>query len=253
MITLQEITTGNPFEDHPQLRAIWPAEFTAIAEEAALEAVEHVGTADIGGLFLIMRGADVIGITGYFYFDDIDEPYLRWHGIVPTERGHGYSRAAMALVVKRVRAKLPSARGLTELVPQNEQGAAIERHFISLGFRRIGAQERYDWSPYAWQPVRLNLDEAVPHGRDDLPGLDANAASWVAGAGAALASLAYNVVALAHRHDLGVALLVSLILVSLVLAVALGGLTRVLCLALLARVKHGPQALDFSRITIFQH
>jgi RimJ/RimL family protein N-acetyltransferase len=157
MITLQDITDGNPFTEHPQLRAIWPAEFTEIAEEAAQEAIAHMPFADVGGLYLVMKGDRVIGITGFFYCESETEPFLRWHGIIPGERGKGYSREAMLLLLARVRAKLPGARGLTELVPQNSDGPGIAAHFARLGFVNHGAQERYDWSPYAWQPVRLEL------------------------------------------------------------------------------------------------
>lgn len=157
MISLQEVFSGNPFADHPQLRTIWPAEFAVIAEEAAVESLEEAKHGDIGGLFLVAKDDQIIGITGYFYCEDIDEPFLRWHGIIPAERGNGYSGIALRQVVDRIKDKLPAARGLTELVPQNGAGPEIEKHFVSLGFTRNGVQEKYDWSPYAWQPIRLDL------------------------------------------------------------------------------------------------
>lgn len=157
MITLRSVTDGNPFSQYPQLRAIWPAEFAEIAEEAAQEAIAHMPFGDVGGLYLVMKADQVIGITGFFYCDSEFEPYLRWHGIIPAERGLGYSREAMLLLLARLKAHLPDARGLTELVPQNSDGPGIAAHFARLGFIEHGPLECYSWSPYAWQPVRLEL------------------------------------------------------------------------------------------------
>lgn len=156
-LTLQDVVDGNPFTQYPQLRAIWPAHFTDIAEEAAQDAIAHMPFADVGGLYLVKLGDQVIGITGFFYCESEFEPFLRWHGIIPAERGKGYSREAMRQVAARIKAKLPEARGLTELVPQNEDGPAIAAHFERLGFVKSGPAETYDWSTHPWQPVRLNL------------------------------------------------------------------------------------------------
>jgi hypothetical protein len=157
MIALLEVVEGNPFEVHPQLRSIWPAEFSALAEESAVEAVELRVRGDMGGLFLIVQGSQVIGITGFFYVDSVEEPYIRWHGVVPAARGNGYSHLAMQLLVERIKVKHHHAKGLTELVPQTDYGVAVGRHFAKLGFVKSGAPENYDWSPHAWQPVRLDI------------------------------------------------------------------------------------------------
>lgn len=161
-LTLKEVTVGNPFADYPQLRTIWPHEFSVIAEEAAEEATAHRPFEDIGGLYLVMRNDEVIGITGYFYVREVNEPFLRWHGIVPAQRGNGYSRVAMDLLVARIKANLPEAAGLTELVPDSNEGPSILHHFSALGFVVHGAPERYDWSAYTWQPVRLNIGARSP-------------------------------------------------------------------------------------------
>ena len=158
MISLTDIRDGNPFSRHPQLRTIWPAHFTAIAEEAAQEAIGHMPYGDVGGLYLVKLGDQVIGITGYFFCVSEFEPFLRWHGIIPAQRGKGFSRAAMQLLVEKVKANVPAARGLTELVPQNEDGPGIAAHFARLGFVNAGPLESYDWAPHPWQPVRLALE-----------------------------------------------------------------------------------------------
>jgi hypothetical protein len=157
MIALLDVVEGNPFVAHPRLRSIWPAEFGRLAEEAAVEAVALRERGDMGGLFLIVLGSQVIGITGYFYVDSVEEPYLRWHGVVPAARGYGYSQRAMHLLVERIKAKHPHAKGLTELVPQTDYGVAVGRHFAKLGFLKTGPRETYDWAPHAWQPMRLDI------------------------------------------------------------------------------------------------
>lgn len=163
MITLRQVESGNPFADYPLLRSIWPAEFAVIAEEAAVEAVDLMAQGDAGGLYVIELEGRVIGITGFFYVASIEEPFLRWHGIVPAERGNGYSREAMKLLVARIKARIPAAAGLTELVPQTDSdyGLEIGKHFAALGFVPHGELERYGWSPYAWQPVRLDIAEGA--------------------------------------------------------------------------------------------
>jgi GNAT superfamily N-acetyltransferase len=163
MIDLLDVEGGNPFEEHPQLRSIWPAELHAIAEEATVETVNDMPRGDIGGLYLIAKDGQVIGITGYFYVDSVDEPYLRWHGVVPAERGKGYSRRALQLLIANIKSKIPHAKGLTELVPQTQTdyGVGIGRHFAKLGFVESGEKEMYEWSPHAWQPVRLDLAEVA--------------------------------------------------------------------------------------------
>ncbi|KVP17001.1 hypothetical protein [Burkholderia ubonensis] len=161
MITLQPVTRGNPFEEYPQLRTIWPAEFQVIAEEATVETVANeMPHGDVGGIFLVVKADQVIGITGFFYVDSVEEPYLRWHGLVPAERRNGYSRRALEMVVARIKEKIPTAKGLTELVPQTQTdyGVGIGKHFDALGFVKSGELETYDWSPYAWQPVRLDIE-----------------------------------------------------------------------------------------------
>jgi RimJ/RimL family protein N-acetyltransferase len=161
MITLQDVVDGNPFTAHPQLRTIWPAHFTEIAEDAAQDAIAHMPFGDVGGLYLVKLGNRVIGITGFFYCESETEPFLRWHGIIPAERRKGYSREAMRQVAARIKGKLPDARGLTELVPQNEDGPAIAAHFEQLGFVKSGPAEMYDWSTHPWQPVRLDLESSA--------------------------------------------------------------------------------------------
>lgn len=99
----------------------------------------------------------VVGMTGFFFVDSAEEPFLRWHGVVPEHRSQGLSAAALRWVLLHLLSRYPLARGLTELVPQTSYAAGIERHFQSMGFEKTGALERYDWSPHLWQPYRLAL------------------------------------------------------------------------------------------------
>ena len=174
-LSLVPVTGDNPFAEYLQLRTIWPAPFQGLAEDAAQEALTGRSWSEVsqaerhtagafeyvafGGLFLIVRSGAVIGITGYFYAGHAVEPYLRWHGLVPSYRGKGHSWLAMGLLITKIKAENPTARGLTELVPQTgtSHGREIAAHFDALGFVPVGAPESYEWSDCAWQPYRLEL------------------------------------------------------------------------------------------------
>ena len=148
---------ADPFEQHPQLKAIWPAPSQALAQEATREALQATGAGVFCGNYLAAVEHEVVGMTGFFVTEEGGEPYLRWHGVVPGWRGQGLSAQMLALVVREVRRYLPQSRTLTELVPQTDYSGYLNRHFEKLGFKRAGALETFDWSPYQWQPWLLDL------------------------------------------------------------------------------------------------
>lgn len=156
-LQLTPVRAGNPFQAHPQLATIWPPASQAIAIEATLEAIaDCVGLSETG-LYLIQDAGQVVGMTGYFFVDSPEEPYLRWHGVVPAARRQGTSTAAIALLLAELRRKHPEAKGVTELVPLTAYSAALIHHFVRLGFVETGRPEQYSWSEHWWQPYRLPL------------------------------------------------------------------------------------------------
>lgn len=161
MITIKQIFSGNPYKTYPQLQKIWPEPFKTIAEEVVDEHFQlekDDPNFDIGGMYLIYKNDHVIGITGYFlYNEEVTEIGLRWHGIIPEERGNNYSEIAMNQVLEQAKWRFPQVTTLIELVPQTEYGIPLEKHFKKLGFNPVGEKEVYDWSEYSWQPYHLNI------------------------------------------------------------------------------------------------
>lgn len=148
----------NPFEEYPQLRDIWPEPFNCISEEAVVEHLGLMGQVEIGDIFVVTNDSRVIGISGYFPFDEVTADLgLRWHGIVPDERGKGYSKEVLGMVAERAMERFPQASHLIELVPLTEYGKPLEKHFTKCGFLSHGEPETYDWSDIAWQPYRILL------------------------------------------------------------------------------------------------
>lgn len=171
MIHIEPLVQGNPFETYPKLLTIWPEPSNSTMHEITLftiSVIEQAPELDIGGLYLIYKNDEVIGLTGFF----IDEPdeyirpyaahkdlstlYLRWTGVIPEYRGLGYSSEAFDLVLREAAKRYPKLDTMIELIPQTSYNQPIERYFTSLGFKPVGESEQYDWSPHKWQPYHLD-------------------------------------------------------------------------------------------------
>ena len=144
-LTLREVETGtNPFEDHPQLRSIWPEEFQTIAEDITEDELV-LGPTD-GPILLIEDEGEVIGITGAFVWpDNFNEMGLRWTGIVPERRRDGVATLALAELIEYVKSKDYTITALVELLPNNDYGDKIKPFFKSFGFEKRGEPEYFDW------------------------------------------------------------------------------------------------------------
>lgn len=157
-LKLTRVVSGDPFEEHPLLKLIWPSPYREIAQEAAAEDIEAMlGGAKLGGVFLARLDGEVVGISGYFPLEERSVIGLRWHGVAQEHRGKGLSADILRLVLPEALADFPDAEELMELAPANEYGKAIAKHFKKLGFEASGPQETYDWAENAWQPYRLNI------------------------------------------------------------------------------------------------
>ena len=158
MITLQPVLTGDPFALYPALLTIWPEPFATRARCDTVESLEEIDDEDFGAIFLITLQGQVIGITGYYWYDDEGiELGLRWHGLLPTHRGTGLSAVVIDALLEVIRSMQPKATTLIELIPDTAYGITLRRHFERLGFRSVGPQENYDWSDRAWQPYHLTI------------------------------------------------------------------------------------------------
>lgn len=163
----------NPFQEYPELRGIWADRLLSqLAEEGAIEAIEISAECEIGGIFLIRRDDELIGITGFFPYvgyiskaarhkTSIHEIGLRWHGILPAFRGMGYSTIALSLVAAEAKKRYPEAITMVEIVPQDHNATNIERHFVKIGFKAKGDLEQYDWHPAKWQPYHASIDRLI--------------------------------------------------------------------------------------------
>lgn len=154
MIHIEPITFQNPFEQFPYLKEIWPGVSSNLAQQAVDEAVENQDL----GLYLIMKDYTPIGMSGFFInSDDIKELGLRWHGIIASERGNGYSKIAMKLVFEQAISVYPQTKFITEYIPITDYNASIIKHFISLGFVKFGKIERNHFSKHKVQSYRVNI------------------------------------------------------------------------------------------------
>ena len=153
-------TGANPFRDYPQLRSIWPEPYRSLAEGAVVEHLDLLPEVDIGDIVLIMKNDVVVGISGYFPFNEEYTDFgLRWHGVIPEFRGQGISRAALSQVAALALRRFPEGDHLIELVPLNAYGDGLVEYFQRIGFRPHGETERYDWADHDWQPHRIKLSE----------------------------------------------------------------------------------------------
>lgn len=173
MIYLENIKDLDPFTKYPQLKNIWPEPFNSIMQEAYCEDLlikfKHPHL-DLGNISYIKNNNhEIIGITGMFIIPDsgnyeekninLEEGFLRWHGIIPEERRKGYSEQAMTLLLQELTLNYPKFKRIIELVPQTEYGIHIEAHFKHLGFNKVGPKESYDWIDCEWQPFHLDTVE----------------------------------------------------------------------------------------------
>jgi L-amino acid N-acyltransferase YncA len=158
MLGIERLISGDPFSDHPQLGHIWPEPYASIAREAVTEHLAEQDDYDIGGIYLIKEDSDVIGITGYFLYDtEATVLGLRWHGLVPEQRGKGYSPRILGMVLIEALARHPRAETLIELVPVTTYGETLEPHFKKMGFTPVGDTEKYEWAEHSWQPYHLEI------------------------------------------------------------------------------------------------
>lgn len=155
MITIKPLLS-NPFIDHPQLLDIWPPASSEIMQEITLESLEDNEPA----IFLIYHETQVIGITGYFLMsEDVEYVGLRWHGIIKTKRGFGYSKEAMILVLSELKYMHPHAEYIVEYLPLTDYSDYIAHHFLTLGYEKFEEPLSQDWTPHMVQGYRANINQ----------------------------------------------------------------------------------------------
>jgi hypothetical protein len=145
---------GSPFDIYPELQTIWPEPYNTFAKEASEQ------DSVIGQVLLITLDNTVVGITGVFDISEQpDDIFLRWHGVIPSQRRTGIARTALELLVTDICPIFyPGRKRLIELIPHTEYGRTIvEPFFQKVGFVKHGALEQYDWIDHEWQPYALTF------------------------------------------------------------------------------------------------
>lgn len=107
------------FDAVPSLRTIWKPELAAVA--ASHSADWERG--EDGQIYLVLAGRLVVGTIGWYPIG-VDSVGLRWHGILPAARRHGFSRRAIDLMSAEIPAGIAS---LYEVTRNPESRAAFER------------------------------------------------------------------------------------------------------------------------------
>jgi len=134
---LQRITSS-PFDDHPELLQIWPHRTTELARDMK-DCLEHP---DEEQSFLILHGDTVVGITGFYRYDDAVG--LNWHGIIDKFNGLGYGRQALEELIPLAAAAYPLARYIVEELPVNKE-QRLRGFFEKAGFKHTGVLVNKPW------------------------------------------------------------------------------------------------------------
>lgn len=138
-MTLRRMVSGNPFDEHPQLREIWHADLQPHVETDTMKDLA-LGNADPARnlVYLIELDGTVVGITGVYNLGE-DTLGLRWHGVVPSARHGGVSAQAFRALVKQARQERPERRCIVEYIEMGDPNAPrLLAHFQQLGFRCEG-------------------------------------------------------------------------------------------------------------------
>lgn len=142
----------NPFEEFPEFREIWPDRDNA-PEGDFKNWLEKPGTEV---KFLICVENIVVGLTGLWEMEP-GKVALAWHGIVPSQRGKGYSQSALRRLITMCPQLYPEAEMLVESIPADRE-KELAPYFLRNGFIRTGNvvehPEMYDgvvWMEYVYR------------------------------------------------------------------------------------------------------
>jgi GNAT superfamily N-acetyltransferase len=155
---LELMTDEDPFALHRSLWDIWPEPYRKEAAWAS-----HIFSSS-REIFYVVRGGEVVGITGVF-FDEEGDPadgFLRWTGIIPGLRKTGLGRLAIEQLARLCQQRYPECRRLVELVPDNEYGHTVPKQFFEkLGFvpcpAKVPVGEDADWPVIAYAADLMQL------------------------------------------------------------------------------------------------
>lgn len=107
--------------------------------------------------FLVKLRGEIIGFTGYYEYDQ-ENVGLCWHGLIPSARGHGYSKHIFERIRNQAKQTYPQATGMVELIP-SDRASELVGHFESLGFVPTTEDVDHLWLPPGptWRLYRAPL------------------------------------------------------------------------------------------------
>ncbi|CAM2197996.1 protein of unknown function [Paraburkholderia kururiensis] len=143
----------------PLVRMIFPARAEAIIE------IFRSGAIDVDPAsthpFAVKTRDEYIGITGFYLYNE-NSVGLCWHGIIPSMRGLGISRAVFAQTCTHARARYPNVTEIIELIP-SDRDDELTPYFKKLGFSHNGEIATFEYLPkeVVWRVYRAPLSSSI--------------------------------------------------------------------------------------------
>jgi len=126
MISLQLASKKEAFDFFPGFEDIWPSKWS---EQAMVATTDWTLDEADGEIFYILNDGKKIGITGWWPLSE-SMAGLRWHGVIPECRGHGFGKQALIYLTNRL------ASNYKKLIEVTMSDAPI-KFFRSFGFEEI--------------------------------------------------------------------------------------------------------------------
>lgn len=148
---LKQIYT-NPFESYPELLEIWPHRKSELLRDVQ----DCLNNPNIEKMFLITYNDSIVGITGFYQYDN--NIGLNWHGILKKYRRFGIGLAALKELIPLAMDSYPNAKYLIEELPLNRE-EELKHFFTDAGFIRTDILVEKPWvtQDTDWIEYRLSL------------------------------------------------------------------------------------------------
>ncbi len=143
---------ANPFDTYPELLDIWPHR----RQELLRDVEDCLDNPHIERMFLIIHDNKVVGLTGFYQYDD--NVGLNWHGVLPEYRRYGLGRQALEELIPLAAAHYPDAEYLIEELPADRE-ENLKWFFLKAGFKRTDTLVDKPWitQDTDWIEYRLHL------------------------------------------------------------------------------------------------
>jgi hypothetical protein len=135
-----EAVSESPYDKHPELLEIWP-NYKAELLRDMQDCLDHP---ELERSFLMVEDGEVVGITGFYKYDD--QVGLNWHGVMKKYERRGYSLKALRLLTPLAKAFYPYATHLVEEMPSDQEGD-LGGFFRKMGFEHTGRVVNKPWVP----------------------------------------------------------------------------------------------------------